>query len=126
MEVTHRHEVEAALKCYIKATNTHDFSEVEKLLHKDAVYWFSDRTCKSLEEIRAYFEHAWDVVREEVYSAHDVQWMALDERAATCIYTYRYEGIVNGAKVSGTGRATNVFVRQEEDWRLIHEHLSAL
>lgn len=119
-------EVEVMLERYIAATNTHDFSEVAKLLHEGAVYWFSDRTCISRAEIQAYFEHAWNVVQDEVYSALDVQWIAVDEHAATCIYTYHYEGWINGRQASGKGRATNVFVKQEGVWKLIHEHLSSL
>lgn len=47
-----------ALERYMEATNTHDFGNVQACLDTSAVYWFSDRTCKTLEEIRAYFEHA--------------------------------------------------------------------
>lgn len=44
---------------YIAATNTHDFSNVQPLLDPAAVYWFTDKTCTSLEEIKNYFEQAW-------------------------------------------------------------------
>ncbi|MEC1241771.1 DUF4440 domain-containing protein, partial [Bacillus paralicheniformis] len=33
-----------ALEQYIQATNTHEFENVKKILHPDAVYWFSDQT----------------------------------------------------------------------------------
>lgn len=115
-----------ALEQYIAATNTHDFSNVEKVLHPQAVYWFSDKTCTSLPEIRSYFENAWNVIKEEVYAATDVQWISADQHSATCLYTYRYEGYSNGKFVSGSGRATNVFVKTEAgEWKLIHEHLSS-
>jgi len=114
-----------ALKQYIEATNTHHFENVKKLLHPEAVYWFSDRTCRTIEEIQSYFETAWDIIEEEVYSANDVSWISVDERSATCLYTYRFEGFHEGKPVSGSGRATNVFVKSEhEGWLLIHEHLS--
>jgi ketosteroid isomerase-like protein len=116
-----------ALEAYMKATNTHDFSHVEKLLDRDVIYWFSDQTCASHEEIRHYFEKAWTVIKEEVYTAADVKWIAVDQRMATCIYTYQWEGYHQGKFVSGSGRATNVFVRNDqEEWKLIHEHLSNL
>ena len=60
------------------------------------MYWFSDRSCCCLEEIRAYFEHAWDVIRDEVYRAEDVVWIATDVHSAVCIYTYHYEDIFRG------------------------------
>ncbi|UTE71913.1 nuclear transport factor 2 family protein [Rossellomorea marisflavi] len=118
------HPAEEALDRYIKATNTHRFSEVENLLHPRAVYYFSDRTCSSKEEIQTYFEHAWSVVKEEVYGAIDVNWLQLGEQQALCVYRFKYEGYVDGEFVKGHGRATNAFVKEEGRWLLIHEHLS--
>lgn len=118
------HPAEEALDRYIKATNTHRFSEVEKRLHPNAVYYFSDRTCSSMEEIQTYFEHAWSVVKEEVYGAIDVNWLQLGEKQALCVYRFTYEGYVDGAFVKGHGRVTNAFVKEEGRWLLIHEHLS--
>ncbi|KON84672.1 cag pathogenicity island protein Cag4 [Rossellomorea marisflavi] len=118
------HPAEEALNRYIKATNTHRFSEVEKRLHPGAVYYFSDRTCSSIEEIQTYFEHAWAVVKEEVYGAIDVNWLQLGEQQALCVYRFTYEGYVDGEFVKGHGRATNAFVKEEGRWLLIHEHLS--
>ena len=118
--MTHEH----ALKRYIQATNTHDFNEVKDILHPQAVYWFSDKTCITTEEIGAYFNHAWNVIQEEVYSATDITWLTVDEKTATCLYTYHYEGQHNGEFVSGSGRATNIFTLMNGEWKLIHEHLS--
>lgn len=115
------------LKQYITATNTHDFANVKKLLHPDAVYWFTDKTCTTMEEIRAYFENAWELIKEEVYSANDVKWISVNDHSATCLYQYHYEGYLNGKYVKGSGRATNVFIKDEHDqWKLLHEHLSSL
>lgn len=115
-----------SLRQYIEATNTHDFSNVKRLLHQNAVYWFSKQTCTTMEEIQAYFEQAWDTIKNEVYSAADVQWIAVDNQCATCIYTYNWEGFYKGKFASGSGRATNVFVKSPDGaWKLIHEHLSS-
>jgi hypothetical protein len=118
------HPAEEALDRYIKATNTHRFGEVEKCLHTNAVYYFSDRTCSSVEEIQTYFEHAWSVVKNEVYGANDVNWLQLGEQQALCVYRFTYEGYVDGEFVKGHGRTTNAFVKEEGRWLLIHEHLS--
>lgn len=118
---------EEALKQYLQATNSHDFSNVRKVLHKDAIYWFSDKTCTTMSEIQNYFETAWDIIKEEIYTAKDVRWIATDQNTATCIYTYHYQGYHNGKFVSGNGRATNIFIRSNDnEWQLIHEHLSSL
>lgn len=71
-----------ALERYMEATNTHDFENVQACLDTSAVYWFSDRTCKTLEEIRAYFEHAWEVIQDEVYYS-GLQWT--NRRLYACI-----------------------------------------
>ncbi|MFC0682782.1 YybH family protein [Lysobacter korlensis] len=117
---------QAALRAYIDATNTHDFGNVGRVLHPDAVFWFGDATCESLDDVGAYFEDAWRVVEQEVYAATEVRWVAIGEGAASCVYTYTYEGWHAGSRVSGHGRATNVFTLDDAgEWKLIHEHLSA-
>lgn len=112
------------LNAYITATNTHDFEQVRKLLHKNAIYFFSDQTCSTPQAIQEYFESAWNIVKEENYEARNVHWLHRDEVSATCIYTYFYEGYINGKYTNGEGRATNVFVKENGNWLLIHEHLS--
>ncbi|MBM7584459.1 ketosteroid isomerase-like protein [Bacillus pakistanensis] len=115
-----------ALEQYIAATNTHDFNNVKNVLHKRALYWFTDKTCTTMNEIQSYFENAWEMIKEENYTAHDVQWLTTDENSATCTYTYHYEGYYNGEFVSGRGRATNIFIKNDvNEWKLIHEHLSS-
>lgn len=114
------------LQNYIKATNTHTFDEVRKILHPHAVYFFSDRTCTTHKEIQAYFENAWSVVKNENYEAREVQWLFTGSHSATCTYTYFYEGYINDEYIYGHGRATNVFVKEFDEWLLIHEHLSPL
>lgn len=115
------------LDLYIQATNTHNFENVKELLHPEAIYWFSNKSCTTINEIQNYFENAWDVIKQEVYSASDIHWIAVDEKTATCIYTYHYEGYKDGSFVKGSGRATNVFIKESlDEWNLIHEHLSSL
>jgi len=114
-----------ALEKYILATNTHNFSNVEILLDDRAVYWFSDKSCVNKEEIKNYFENSWKMVEDEVYGAEDVKWIAANDNIATCLYKYTWEGLIKGKLTSGSGRATNVFIRNSDGvWKLIHEHLS--
>lgn len=86
---------EQGLEKYIDATNTHQFDNVEKCLSRDAIYFFSNKTCSSIADIQAYFENAWDTIKEEKYRAIDVEW-TISEDMAYCLYTYEYEGIYNG------------------------------
>lgn len=115
-----------ALERYIEATNTHQFTNVQACLDDGAVYWFSDRSCSTISEIRAYFEHAWEVIQNEVYCATDVEWIAVDGQTAVCLYTYQWSGLYQGKQAAGSGRATNVFKQIDGEWKLVHEHLSAL
>lgn len=114
-----------ALKDYLSATNTHEFTNVQKVLDCQAIFWFSDRTCTTLPEIKRYFENTWERIKEEKYSANEVKWVAVEENTATCLYTYHWEGFLDNHFVSGSGRATNIFVKDEKgSWKLVHEHLS--
>ena len=115
----------AALEAYIAATNTHRFEHVKELLHPQASFWFGDASCHSVDAAQLYFERAWRIVEDEQYRAHDVQWIATGTEVAVCTYTYHYQGSRDGSPVTGCGRATNVFVRTDARWALIHEHLSA-
>lgn len=113
------------LQQYLAATNTHDFDEVEPLLMPEAVYFFGDATCVGRDAVRAYFERTWEQIPDERYWADDLEWVADGEDCAVAVYTYNWSGTVGGAAASGSGRATNVFVRTSGRWRLSHEHLSA-
>ncbi|UJW58994.1 nuclear transport factor 2 family protein [Bacillus sp. A116_S68] len=118
---------QSALKTYIEATNSHQFEKVAHVLHPEALYWFTDKTCATHDAIQHYFEQAWEKVRDEVYEAIDVTWLTATDTTAVCTYTYKYKGYVEGRFVTGSGRATNVFVVDENGaWKLIHEHLSPL
>ena len=118
--------MDSILDEYIYATNTHDFKEVAKLLHPNAIFFFSDQTCDTLEKIEQYFNGSWNYINDEVYAAKDVTWLTKDNNSASCMYTYQYSGYVDGEFISGSGRATNVFVLLDGEWKLIHEHLSTV
>ena len=110
---------------YIEATNTHYFENVKKFIHPKANYWFTDKTCTSIEEVQNYFEDSWNMIKGEVYSFSRLQWLVEEENTATCIYTYHYEGYIDDRFVCGSRRATNVFLKDNDGkWKLIHEHLS--
>jgi len=118
---------EKALYDYIAATNTHDFQNVRRLLDDKAIYWFSNKTCDTIDEIGKYFENAWNTIKNEVYRATNVHWLVEEENTATCIYTYEFEGYYEEEFIQGSGRATNVFKKNKDgNWRLIHEHLSTI
>jgi uncharacterized protein (TIGR02246 family) len=115
-----------ALDSYIQATNSHDFNEVAKLLSDEAVYMFMSQSWVGLNKIRSYFVNSWKAIEDEVYSIEDVKWLTADDRSATCIFIYRWRGMINGEMKEGKGQGTNVFVNEDGEWKVIHEHLSPL
>ena len=117
-------DVKETLQAYINATNTHKFEQVKTLLNENAIFMFSDQTCTNMQDIQRYFEQAWATIKQEIYSISNVEWLYIHDTSATCIYTYHYEGYNQGQFVKGSGRATNVFVKVNGSWQLIHEHLS--
>jgi hypothetical protein len=66
----------------------------------------------------------WDLIKDEVYSIDKVKWMATVEKVATCLYNYHRGGMYNGAFVQGSRKATNIFIKVNGDWKIIHVHLN--
>lgn len=118
-------DYKAIIKEYERATNSHNFDNVEKLLTDDAVYWFAKNSYQGLKEIRSYFENSWNTIKEEVYTISDVVWISESDTSAACIYRYRWKGLHNGKMVEGSGRGTNVLRKENGVWKIVHEHLSA-
>ncbi len=112
------------LNSYEVATNSHNFSNVAPLIVPDATYWFTDGTHVGHESIQAAFENAWNTVKDEVYGIKDVQWIAASDTIASCVYTFTWQGLIDGKPRSGEGRGTNVLVKQDGKWQIVHEHLS--
>jgi ketosteroid isomerase-like protein len=109
---------------YIQRTNLHQFDALIPLIDDDAVYWFSSGTHRGLSAIRAAFERTWSYIEHEVYAIENVEWLTVDSRTATCIYDFRWRGIIEGVIREGAGRGTNVLRKDGEKWRIVHEHLS--
>lgn len=116
---------EKALKDYIKATNSHDFNNVLKHLSTNAVYFFSDKKCFTIDDIRSYFENSWKIIVNEKYEAKNIQWLITEEKVTVCLYDYTYKGRMNDQDIEGGGKATNIFTKEKNDWKLIYEHLSS-
>ena len=115
-----------ALEQYIKALNTCDFAELKKCLREESVFYFTDRICVGVEEIRSYCEEGWAAIEDEKYWADDVSYILQTEDVLVCTYKFNYAGYVNAKHVMGNVKATNVFAREGMGgpWKLLHEHLS--
>lgn len=110
---------------YERRTNTHNFDDVGGLIDDEAVFWFSSGSHHGKAAIHAAFERTWATIQEEKYAISDVVCIAKSETTATYVYTFQWEGLINGKMSQGKGRGTSVIVKRGEDWRVVHEHLSA-
>lgn len=118
-------EPAAFLRRYEQATNSHDLQRVLPLIAEDAVYWFSDGSHRGRAEIAGAIERTFATIRDETYEISDVEWVALTPGHAVCRYRFSWTGVVDGQARSGAGRGTNVLVRRDGGWLVLHEHLSS-
>ena len=117
---------EAAFDRYRHLINTHDFDQLAaSVIAPDALFVFTEKTHRGIEEIRAAFNRTWSVLPDEVYAMTDVQWLARDSQSALVAFRYSYRGTTkNGKALSGGGHGTNLYKRTPTGWRLAYEHLS--
>ncbi len=116
---------EEFLSQYERLTNTHDFDQVGALIDEEAIFWFSSGSYSGKVAIRAAFERTWNMIREEKYAIRDVVCVAKSEATACYVYTFHWEGLIDGKTAQGKGRGSSVIVRKGRDWKVAHEHLSA-
>jgi hypothetical protein len=64
-------------------------------------------------------------ILDELYEVLDLEWPVLTAQVAVCQYRFAWTGTVDGKPCSGQGRGTNVIVRRETGWMMLHEHLIA-
>ncbi|HVY72798.1 MAG TPA: nuclear transport factor 2 family protein [Candidatus Paceibacterota bacterium] len=121
---TQQDEVRSFLKQYEKATNSHEFKNVAPLIHPKAVYWFTDGTFAGRKQIGKAFVETWDSIQNEIYSISKVKIVAYTPASATVSYIFNWKGKVKGKLKSGSGRGTNVLLKEKGKWSVIHEHLS--
>lgn len=115
---------QALLEKYKIEINKHNFDALEPLISRDCKFWFSSGTFVGLEQTRKAFEKTWGLIKEEVYSLTDVEWIAESELAAVCTYTFHWKGVIDGKPSEGKGRGTSCFRKENDGWKITHEHLS--
>lgn len=113
-----------ALKNYMIAINTCDLHEFIKYLNENIVFYYGNETIVGLEEIKKCFEEGADAIKDEKYWATDINYLHTDPKTLVCTYNFNYSGYVDGDFVKGSGRASNIFIKNEitNNWELIHEY----
>lgn len=117
---------EAAFERYRELINTHDFDRLaEEVVADDALFVFTDKVHRGMDEVRAAFNRTWSVLPDEVYTMTDAEWLTRDRDSAVVVFRYSYKGTLkNGQTLSGGGHGTNLYKRTPAGWRLAYEHLS--
>lgn len=117
---------EEFMRTYERVTNTHNADKVVQLVTEDAVYWFNDGSFLGIEAIHNALTKTWDTIQNEEYRIEDVRWIAHDDNCAVCIYTFHWRGLIEGQSAQGKGRGTSVLKKINGEWKVAHEHLSAM
>lgn len=114
----------AFLAEYERRTNSHDVDSWSDLVADDATYWFTNGSHVGKAAIVAAVAHNFRVIENEVYRISEVEWVVQTTDLAVVRYRFSWHGIQAGKPSSGDGRGTNVMVRREDHWQMMHEHLS--
>lgn len=115
----------AFVRGYELATNSHDTAKLAPLIAPDAVYWFTDGSHRGRDAILAAIGQTFATIRDETYQIADLEWVVAESNHAVCRYRFCWTGTINGHARSGSGRGTNVLVKANGTWQVLHEHLSA-
>jgi ketosteroid isomerase-like protein len=117
-------ELEEFLGEYCERTNARDLSRWRELVAEDATYWFTDGSFVGIDAIVAAVERTYAAIQDEVYTISDVQWVCASDESAVARYRFHWVGLVDGERREGRGRGTNVMVKRDGRWQMVHEHLS--
>lgn len=113
------------IRAYEQATNSHDIANLRPLIASEAVYWFSDGSHRGRDAVLVAIAETFAIIRDETYRIEGLEWIARSENHAVCRYQFSWNGNIDGQPRSGTGRGTNVLVKTDEAWQVLHEHLSS-
>ncbi|MDP2667050.1 MAG: nuclear transport factor 2 family protein [Candidatus Diapherotrites archaeon] len=108
---------------YEKASNSHDFKNVEPFIDVNAIYEFTDGSFKGIDEIRIAFEKTFNKIKDEKYQISKVKWLYIGDECAVCTFNFHWKGIVIGKMAEGSGRGTMLIVKGLNGMKIVHEHL---
>ena len=92
-------------------------------MHDHVCVTFSSGAFNGKVEVQKAFEHNFTSIKDEKYSISNLHWAFLGNESATCLYTFHWQGLINGQLNSGGGRGTSVLVNEGGMWQILTEHL---
>ncbi len=111
---------------YEKAFRTQNWDEVKGFFHDECTMIFSDGTYKGINEVEKVIKKIFSLIKKQTYEVKDLYWTFNTDKMASCVYTFSWSGEVFGAKAVGAGRGTNLFVKENGQWKIVNEHLGPL
>jgi ketosteroid isomerase-like protein len=109
---------------YEAALATRDWSQIERLIHRDACVTFSTgSTHKGKEAVRRAFEGNFRAISEERYEISNIHWVRRDTQLAVYLFDFDWTGNIRGNAAQGGGRGTCVIVKDGPCWQMLVEHL---
>ena len=115
------------IQAYEQALRTQDWKQVEPLVHSDVCVTFSNGSVhKGKDEVGRAFTRNFSLITDEVYSISNVHWVHKDNNTAVYLFDFHWTGIINDRQASGSGRGTSILVKENEQWKLLVEHLGPM
>ena len=111
------------MEAYEEALSSQKWKNVGPLMHEDICVTFSSGTFKGKDQVRQAFEHNFAVIKDEEYSIENLHWAFVGWESAVCLYSFQWQGLINGQPSSGGGRGTSVLVNVAGKWQIMAEHL---
>lgn len=105
---------------YEKALASQDWKNVSSLIHQDACITFSTgEVLKGIEMIQKAFQRNFQLIQSEKYIISNIQKVYNTLDTAGFIFSYSWEGFVEGNLISGKGSGTIALIYTENNWKLI-------
>ncbi len=114
---------DAFLRQYECALATRSLDAIAPLIADDACFVFTDGTYHGIAEIEHAIRKTFETIRDEKYAISDVRWLYVRDDCAPCVYTFQWAGFIDGKACAGNGRGTSFLTRQNDAWKIAHEHL---
>lgn len=112
------------IRAYEAALATQDWNRVEPLVSHDVCVTFSNGTVyRGKNEVQRAFEGNFSKIKSEKYTMKTIDWLRKESGYAVYLFEFNWTGIIADVAVSGSGVGTSVIVREDENWKLLTEHL---
>ncbi|MCI4664882.1 MAG: nuclear transport factor 2 family protein [Neomegalonema sp.] len=109
---------------YEAALATQKWEAVSPLIHPRATVIFSDGSVHNGKKaVQIAFERNFNAIKSEIYKISNVHWLLDLSDNAAFFFDFSWRGVVDGAKISGSGRGSSILICEHGKWQLLMEHL---